>query len=130
MSRADINGQAAKWNLGDLAREAIRQGLVPKQAQAAFQTFADAIDDTSDKLFPNLRPGKTSTSVQQQAASAQAATPPPTAPSAATSASGTKAGGWQNLMSGLQSAPKSKMLGRAYGTIANWLNNAAQNGQI
>ena len=54
----DINEQAAKWNLGALAKEAISEGLVPKQAQSAFQQFADAIDDTSDKMFPNLRPGK------------------------------------------------------------------------
>ena len=32
-SGTDINEQAAKWNLGALAKQAISEGLVPKQAQ-------------------------------------------------------------------------------------------------
>lgn len=69
--------EAAKWNLGDLVRDAIADGLVPKQAQSALQQFADSLDKASDRDYPNVRPAK-------QAASQPAPAPAPSTPASAT----------------------------------------------
>lgn len=73
----DILKEVAKYDMGALAREAIARGYVPKDAEKAFQEYADNMDKMASAKYPNAK--YTAATATANASSTAPATPTATA---------------------------------------------------